>query len=177
MPLQKPMTAKEWEIVGLIDIIFLLIVFGVVIAVFVGTTSEEQVPTTVPPFPYLTLAIEPAPDITQGSENDHMLLRVLNAPFETRDTISFQPNSSLAAMSMEEFATTPAGRYIDSCLTEYAYHVEEGREGLPGKIRVRAHPDTKMRIINYIFEACSQRYPYIENVSLVAYGTGEEGQI
>jgi|GEM_PF-2352898 len=182
MTLVKQTSARELEIVGLIDIIFLLIIFGIVLAAFGG---EEDVPGAegqTKQYDYFMFKIdqktvlsnEDTPGNTPVYETRYQLT-VHNAPFPVLEEDLFFPREEdIVSGSMTSFANNETCQALVDYVGEYANYLrDEENESAPQTIRVEVHSETPIRVLNFIAQACAvHRDPifHLDAVTLVEQG-------
>lgn len=150
---------KELEIVSLIDVIFMLIIFGLVISISGGATKFEG-----PPLENLySIVIKRAPvsEELQGQvQSDRLMVEFFDENHRRiGDTASFPPDESEYWLDSDQFDNLRPCLLIREELGKLAAQlgaagVNEITEKV--EIHVEVTHDTKSRIVNYISQQCAQ---------------------
>ena len=158
-------SAKEFDIVGLIDIVFLLIVFGIAMATFIGESKQNRPPDTIEEC-LLTFVVQPM--VTQDpSLPQRSYLSIEEAPFDTHERVSFEPDDEIVQLSMDDFASTEACQVISYVLERYSIAVASDSITYPRAVRLKVHRNTKMRIISFVSEACALYPEELHNLDIM----------
>jgi len=162
MSLRRKKSSKELELVSLIDVVFLLIIFGLAISLFRFPTEPGDDPAVE------TLRIELVRPSDQDSDaQDRLRVRVHGS--DTTRTIyeaDFPPDDSLSQFvtDREQFEDLPACRLIHDRLSYYVDSVmtaEGDTSTVARHIHVTVTADTKLRLVNFIL---SELVPYRDRV-------------
>ena len=152
MAFRRRRDAKELEIVSLIDIVFLLIIFGIIASVMAGAGQDQEpgLPSTFK----ITLQREPARPDTR--EQPRMIVTILNS--DTVGTIYTEmlpPDDMLMTMSPSLFETQPACTLLHRRISYFAENLALGTNRFSEHIEVIAGGDTKFRVIGFILKECA----------------------
>ena len=152
-------TRKELEIVSLIDVVFMLIIFGLVISVAWGVTDYTG--PTLPKTFSIVIKRAPVQYDPQGARlPDHLMVEFFDAEGDrVGDTASFPDDDALAMdlMDADQFDELPPCRLIREQIEDFATLVrgtESEGEGEKAVIHVQVTRDTRTRIVNYITRQC-----------------------
>ena len=145
---------RELEIVSLIDVVFLLIVFGIAISLFVNPHGLEPGEK-----PNETLRIEIRRKGLDATERKQPLAVTITYPddFVAPLTETFPSDDSLVALNEEDFEAAPACRLIGSHIEAFVrdYLTNADQEEFPQFIDVQVSKDTKLRIVSFILKTCA----------------------
>ncbi len=176
MPYRIVRTKKELEIVSLIDVVFLLIIFGLVMAVF-RTRGKEDVP---PQPKRVSIVVSRTTTLNEQNEREsRLMVRFLDAnQADICSPSNFPVDDSLG--------TDPSGTYVindsDWVELDVCRHIREQIAGLALRLRgqgesvddeqmainLKVTGDTITRIVNYITRACS---PYQRQIAWIKITT------
>jgi len=152
-------TRKELEIVSLIDVIFMLIIFGLVISVAWGVTDYTG--PTLPKTFSIVIKRAPIQYDPQGTRlPDHFMVEFFDAEGgRVGDSASFPHDDALSTDSMDadQFDELQPCRLIREQIEDFARLVrgtESEGVGEKAVIHVQVTRDTKTRIVNYITRQC-----------------------
>lgn len=155
MRFRRIKSAKELEIVSLIDVVFLLIIFGLVMSVYVSSGRD---PGLEPP---KTLRIElwrMSETDDQGKTETWTAARFVSAANSLiGDTVRFPSDEFLGrgALNDLEFERLDASRFIREQIDAYgASFAKQDLDDLTRSIYVVISPDTRLRIVNFIATEC-----------------------
>ena len=161
---------KEFEIISLIDIVFLLLIFGLVVSLIGNLPPEDaEVP------------------ISDEWEKEYFSIRILYHANETQDSnaveisypddgpvvSAYLPDDSLLlAMDYDDFVKLPACILIANHLEKYANnYLTEADESNPDKhIDIRVDQEIRFRIVGYIIRECSGYWKKISWLNLKPLG-------
>ncbi len=169
MPFRKLRTRKELEIVSLIDVVFTLIIFGLVISMAWGFT--EYTGPTLPKTFSIVIKRAPVQYDPQGTRlPDHLMVEFFDTEGNpVGDTASFPDDDALSMdlMDADQFDELQPCRLIREQIEGFARLVrgtESEGEGEKAVIQVQVTRDTKTRIVNYITRQC---VPFQGNIGWV----------
>ncbi len=159
---RKKKSTKELELVSLIDVVFLLIIFGLAISLFRFPSEPGDDPAVE------TMRIELVrPGDQDRNAQDRLRVRIHGSD-ATRAVYEadFPPEDSLAEFvaDREQFENLPAcrlihdrlGYFVDSVLT-----AEGDTSAVAQHIHVTITPDTQLRLVNFIL---GELVPYRDRV-------------
>jgi hypothetical protein len=151
MSLRRKKVTKEVELVSLIDVVFLLIIFGLAISLFRFPSETGDDPAVD------TLRIELVRVGDKDSDTQDRLRVRIHGSDTTRVVYEadFPPDDSLSQFvpDREQFVNLPACRLIHDRLTYFVDSVmiaAGDTAAVPPHIHVTVAPDTRMRLVNFI---------------------------
>lgn len=155
MKFRKTKTAKELEIVSLIDVVFLLIIFGLVMTVYVASGEDPGEK------PSKMLRIElwrMSETDEQGETESWTAARFVDADGNlVSDTAHFPPDAGLGRNRLDDaqFEQLDACRLISRQLGELIQTIDDddGTERT-NTIHVVVAADTRVRIVSFIATEC-----------------------
>jgi len=157
MSYRKLRPKKELEIVSLIDVVFLLIIFGLVISVS-GFPGEDYRPMTK------TFTIVISRVVTRNSQGELEVRRSVtfrdpDRPGASDSTYYFPKDDSLSTsvINRSDWKELDACKEIRRRIAEFAEPImDDGQASCVHAILdVEVTPDTRTRIVNYILEQCA----------------------
>jgi hypothetical protein len=161
------------EIISLIDIVFLLLIFGLVLSAFsrYKSVSEDEREEAGTP---KSLAIHVYREAT-GELTSPNLVKIIYPHGGPVYSGRFPPDSILLRLGDTAFAALPASRLIATHLREYTYEYlsDADTSSLVNRIDVRVADDTIFRIVGYIMGQCSRDWRYISWINLGIVGREE----
>jgi len=168
MPYHRLILKKELEIVSLIDVVFMLIIFGLVISV-IGFVGKDEGPPSQKKF---SIVIQRAPrqDRSGQPEPERLMVSFLDENgAQVGDTASFPIDDSLSVDTLDagEFDGLRPCRLIREQVTLFAQSVRgRSEQTIPERatIHIEVTPDTKTRIVHYITRQC---IPFQDNIGWV----------
>lgn len=204
MAFKREDTRKGLSLPGMIDIIFLLLIFSLVTLSVSRATDETpkrgdegndfKLPVTMsrqtaqlePYIRTLVYQIEPAADngtkkpkrvlVLSPAGSDSVTLSEARARALT-DSIFADFPSDVLSLTDRQFQRTEACRLIRSTLEDYKRRVFREPD-LANTIQIRASEDTEFRIVNYILTRCSVYGDTIPNIALhTLVGKGSDSGI
>ena len=175
MPYRIVRTKKELEIVSLIDVVFLLIVFALVMAVL-RTTGTEDVP---PPPKRFSIVVSRTTTLNEQNEPEsRLMVRFLDAnQTDICSPSNFPVDDSLGTDSSGTYVVNDSDwEELDVCR-----HIREQIAGLALRLRgqggsvddekmaihLKVTGDTITRIVNYITRACSPYHGQIAWIKII----------
>lgn len=163
----KPLrTRRELEIISLIDIVFLLLIFGIVVSCIsryermLGEVGKE-----VGIKSHLSIHVyRETTDEAAGTD----LVEIIYPNNKRTYFESFPPDNVLLGLDSAEFANLPACKLISTHLGEYIseYLQSPDTTNLVNHIDIRVAGDTKFRIVGFIINQCSGYWRYISWMNL-----------
>jgi hypothetical protein len=157
---------KELEIVSLIDVVFLLIIFGIVISVFnrVGLEPEENGRGGI------TIEIKRQGEITDKNEFPRLIVKIDKPGGRNLgyDSAFFPVDARIDDLDWKGFSSCDACQLIHDRIAYYADSlVVDDPQKFADQIYVKASRDTKFRIISFIMEQCSAHRPKLPSVKVM----------
>lgn len=171
MPFRKLRIRKELEIVSLIDVVFLLIIFGLIVSVAGGITDVGP-----PLSKTFSIVIRRAPSMDDRpglTASKRLMVEFLDAEGNpVGDTANFPIDDSLSwtFLNSSQFDELKPCQLIREQIEDFARSVrgaESEGEGEKAVIHVQVTRDTKTRIVNYITRQCVEFQTNIGWVRLV----------
>jgi len=166
MKLKRVKRFKELEIVSLIDVVFLLIIFGIVLSVLGGTGGEPDDDKVS----VMKIRIEREPEPIDPEAPRRLQVRIINsAQDNTIFEEYFTPDEQFLALSPSDFERLPACTLIANRIRVFVDSLLTGDpNSFSDFIEVSVSDDTKLRIINFITKACTPYREYLSWVRLLA---------
>ena len=143
---RKQRGAKEFDIVTLVDVVFLMLIFGLVVAAIEISGGGIPGQGTEPQTLHLTFKRLPA----HPEHPDR--IAVIAARLGIEKTAFFPPDELLISMFPQDWENEEAVRLIRDEIEEY--HEECDARSNP--IIVEASDDTPFRIVGFILRECSR---------------------
>ena len=172
MPFRRLIVKKELEIVSLIDVVFMLIIFGLIVSVAVGVTEKGP-----PLSKTFSIVIRRAPSMDDRpglTASRRLMVAFLDTEGNpVGDTANFPIDDSLSRTFLDssQFDELKPCQLIREQIERFAGEVrgtESDGEGEIAVIHVEVTRDTKTRIVNYITRQCVEFQRNIGWVRLVA---------
>lgn len=175
MPFRIIRTKKELEIVSLIDVIFMLIIFGLVMAV-ARTTGKEDAP---PPPKRFSIVVSRTTTYNELNEPESRLMisffdanqARIGEPsnFPVDDSLGTDPSGTYV-INDDEWEELEACRQIREQIAGLAERLREQGGSVDDEqmaIHLKVTRDTITRIVNYITRACSPYQGQIAWIKIV----------
>jgi len=154
---------KEFDIIGLVDVVFLLVIFGLIIAVISLGGGTGPGGTGIIKTKMHIKVFRPDPLIQQSA-------MIIALDGKNADTIAFPTDQELLNIGNRELLELESGSYVADRLSEYAAAVDVTQD----TILVEVDPETKFKIIGMILYQCSQNQIPIRAVRIT---TPEENEV
>ncbi len=145
-------THKELDIVSLIDVVFLLIIFGIAIAISRRAATEPG----EEPRPTMTIDVQREAMSADRPDVRRLRVRVTDSD-DTRQVYAewFPSDDSIVGLSDAVFERLPACSLISARIAYYAdTAVARDPARFSDFIYLKASNDTKLRIVNYAMRQC-----------------------
>jgi len=152
MAFRRRRGGKELEIISLIDIVFLLIIFGIIASVLAGAGQDsDNTPTST--FKITLQREAERPDVHR---QPGLVVTILNSDEQgTVYTDILPPDNELLAMSQAAFENQPACALLRSRISYFAENMALGTKISSEHVEVIAGSDTKFRVIGFILRECA----------------------
>jgi len=157
MAFRKVRDYKELEIVSLIDVVFLLIIFGIVMSVY-NRAGTRPMPG---PKDILTIHIQRESDGQSDESMPRLMVSISNSDqLGTVYMERFPLDESLNGLTQAEFEDLPACVLIRDRIEYYAVTLmREDVSKFSDHIYIKVTPDTRLRIVSFVVNQCT---PYKE---------------
>ncbi len=155
-------THKELDIVSLIDVVFLLIIFGIAIAISRRAASEPGEE------PRATMSIDIQREAMTADKPEERRLRVRIAASDSTPRVYdewFPSDDSIVTLGAAAFEKLPACSLISARIAYYAdTAVARDTSRFTDYVYLKASNDTKLRVVNFVMTQCT---PYRDPLNWV----------
>lgn len=147
---------REFEIISIIDIVFLLLIFGIAVSMLRAPLISKM-EGVVPRKEKSIMNIEIGRAVTGDQFTVSTVKITLPLVSNNPPLLAFPEDGDLLSMPDNEFSEQPACTLIANSIQRYARILNEGnlQNDHMNEIYLTVTNDTKMRIINFIISECS----------------------
>jgi hypothetical protein len=165
MAFAKTRSTKEFEIVSLIDVVFLLLVFGVVLSTL---NQYQQISGSVGEVVGDEKTLRVTVLTERDDENRTFNRVVVESPGEPRITLDYPPDERLVGMNARQFATLQQSSDLSGLLERFVNrHRDEGDDAIyTGFIDVVLQRETSFQLVGFLLDESSRYAATLEWLNL-----------
>lgn len=167
MGLRRIRVSKELELISLIDVIFLLIIFGLTVSLF---TVEQRDPVAPKPQAALKIEVSYVPNDTDPGRSHYRATIISNLSDGTDVGVDFPAERSLEAeiRAAGDFDRLSASRTITERVQMFAESLiaPEGNVESPGRVYVVVDRSVRLRLLNFVLNQFVDYRQVLQRVEL-----------